>query len=116
MPNTLLPVVLACAVVAAAVTAGPASAEPGLTAPADFVSLSHIDPSILMDIRYSTPHNFTGDPVDGYQEPMCLLTRPAASALRDAQQEFLEQGYSLKVYDCYRPQRAVNDFVEWAKT
>ncbi|WP_370499869.1 M15 family metallopeptidase [Mycolicibacterium sp. jd] len=115
MTNTLLPAVLACAVVAAAVTAGPASAEPGPTAPADFVSLSDIDPSILLDIRYSTPHNFTGDPVDGYQAPMCLLTRPAAYALRDAHQEFLEQGYSLKVYDCYRPQRAVNDFVEWAK-
>ena len=60
MTNTLLPAVLACAVVAAAATAGPASAEPGPTAPADFVSLSDIDPSILLDIRYSAPHNFTG--------------------------------------------------------
>jgi D-alanyl-D-alanine dipeptidase len=96
-----------------------ASADPGpvptTTAPADFVSLSDVDPTILYDIRYDTPHNFTGDPVDGYQAPMCILTRPAAEALQRAQQGFLEQGYSLKVYDCYRPQRAVNDFVMWAQ-
>ncbi|MDF2825737.1 MAG: D-Ala-D-Ala dipeptidase vanX, Metallo peptidase family, partial [Mycobacterium sp.] len=71
-------------------------------------------PTILMDIRYATPHNFTGDPVDGYQAPMCILTRPAAEALQRAQSVFTEDGYSLKIYDCYRPQRAVNDFVAWA--
>jgi D-alanyl-D-alanine dipeptidase len=67
----------------------------------------------LLDIRYLTPHNFVGDPIDGYQAPMCILTRPAAEALARAQRQF-EDGYSLKVYDCYRPQRAVNDFVAWA--
>ncbi|WP_197376723.1 M15 family metallopeptidase [Mycolicibacterium baixiangningiae] len=98
----------------AAVGAPVASAQPGPIAPPDFVSLSDVDPSIVLDIRYITPHNFTGDPVDGYQAPLCLLARPAAEALRRAQQEFTAQGYSLKVYDCYRPQRAVNDFVAWA--
>ncbi|MGZ6778815.1 MAG: M15 family metallopeptidase [Mycobacterium sp.] len=90
-----------------------AAGEP--TAPPDFVSLADVDPTILQEIRYFTPHNFTGDPVDGYLAPMCILTRPTAEALRRAQQEFLEQGFTLKVYDCYRPQRAVNDFVAWAK-
>jgi zinc D-Ala-D-Ala dipeptidase len=66
-------------------------------------------------MRYYTPHNFTGDPVDGYRSPMCILTREAAEGLRRAQEEFLEHGYTLKVYDCYRPQRAVNDFVAWAE-
>ena len=106
----------ACAalVAAAAMTSAPtAAAQP--TAPQDFVSLADVDPTILQEIRYFTPHNFTGDPVDGYLAPMCILTRSAAEALRRAQQEFLEAGHTLKVYDCYRPQRAVNDFVAWAK-
>lgn len=80
----------------------------------DFVDLHDLAPGILTDIRYFTPHNFTGDPVEGYTAPMCILTRPAAAALGRAQQDFLEQGYTLKVYDCYRPQRAVDDFVSWA--
>jgi D-alanyl-D-alanine dipeptidase len=92
-----------------------ALAEPDPTAPADFVSLSDVDPTILYDIRYATPHNFTGDPVDGYLAPMCILTRTTAEALQRAQREFLEQGLALKVYDCYRPQRAVDDFVGWAQ-
>ncbi len=115
MVNTFTQATLAVLAAAAVVTAPVASAQPQPTAPPDFVSLSDVDPSILMDIRYDTPHNFTADPVDGYQAPLCLLTRPAADALSRAQSEFLEQGYSLKVYDCYRPQRAVNDFVAWAK-
>ncbi len=85
------------------------------TAPADFVALQDVDPSILQEIRYYSPHNFTGDPVDGYQAPMCILTREAAEGLKRAQREFRTQGYSLKVYDCYRPQRAVDDFVAWAR-
>ncbi|MGE2715038.1 M15 family metallopeptidase [Mycolicibacterium litorale] len=105
----------AAVVLTAGATAPVASAQPEPAVPPDFVSLSDVDPSIVLDIRYVTPHNFTGDPVDGYRAPLCLLTRPAAEALRRAQQEFVAQGYSLKVYDCYRPQRAVNDFVSWAR-
>lgn len=102
----ILAVLLACA--------PPAVAEPATVAPDDVVSLHDIDPSIVEDIRYFTPHNFTGDPVDGYLAPMCILTRQAADALARAQRDFLEDGYTLKVYDCYRPQRAVDDFVAWA--
>ncbi len=101
--------------VAAAVCAPPVAADPQPVAPGDFVALADVDPSIVEQIRYFTPHNFTGDPVDGYVEPMCILTRPAAEALSRAQHDFLEDGYTLKVYDCYRPQRAVNDFVGWAQ-
>lgn len=85
-----------------------------VTAPGDFVALADIEPSVLQDMRYATEHNFIGDPVDGYRSPMCILTRQAAEGLRRAQQHFVERGYSLKVYDCYRPQRAVNEFVSWA--
>ncbi|WP_189109142.1 M15 family metallopeptidase [Streptomyces camponoticapitis] len=85
------------------------------TAPQEFVVLRTVAPTILHDIRYITPHNFMGEPVDGYEQPLCVLTRPAAEALRRAQWTLLRQGYSLKVYDCYRPQRAVDHFVRWAK-
>lgn len=85
------------------------------TAPEEFVALRTVAPTIIHDIRYLTPHNFMGEPVDGYEQPLCVLTRPAAQALQRAQRKLLRQGYSLKVYDCYRPQRAVDHFVRWAK-
>ncbi|WP_197382123.1 M15 family metallopeptidase [Mycolicibacterium mengxianglii] len=98
MPNTLKMAALAVAVSLAAMVAAPcAAAQPDPTAPADFVLLRDIDPSIVLDIRYITAHNFTGDPVDGYQAPMCILTPPAAEALARATAQFVEQGYSLKV-------------------
>ncbi|GAA2363640.1 M15 family metallopeptidase [Saccharopolyspora halophila] len=99
--------------------ASPSETEPPPTgqveAPAGFVPLRDVAPSIVEDIRYATPHNFVGDPVRGYDEPMCVVTRPLADALHAAQQQLETRGYSLKVYDCYRPQRAVDHFVEWAK-
>ncbi|GAY15879.1 D-alanyl-D-alanine dipeptidase [Mycobacterium sp. shizuoka-1] len=102
---------------AAVVIVAPAPA-PGAwadaAAPGDFVALADVDSSILQDIRYATDHNFIGSPVDGYPSPMCILTRQAADGLRRAQQDFLERGFTLKVYDCYRPQRAVDEFVSWA--
>jgi D-alanyl-D-alanine dipeptidase len=81
-----------------------------------FVVLTDVDPRIHTDIRYATPHNFVGRPITGYREPLCLLTRQAAEALRRVQDAALAGGHSLKVYDCYRPQPAVDDFVAWSKT
>jgi D-alanyl-D-alanine dipeptidase len=100
-----------------AVTAAPATARatPEPKAPDDFVALRSVDRTIIEEIRYFTPHTFMGEPVDGYRQPLCILTRPAAEALHKAQRRLLRQGYSLKVYDCYRPQRAVDHFVRWAK-
>jgi D-alanyl-D-alanine dipeptidase len=112
---------LPLAVLLAVATGGPAQAHPSSgarsepTAPPQFVALHDVDPTIIQEMRYITPHNFTGAPVDGYVEPLCLLTRPAARALHRAQLRLLARGYSLKVYDCYRPQRAVDDFVAWAQ-
>ncbi|MEV2237432.1 M15 family metallopeptidase [Micromonospora sp. NPDC049891] len=79
-----------------------------------FVVLSDVDQRILTDIRYATAYNFVGRRVDGYQEPLCLLTARAAEALRGVQNAALAAGRSLKVYDCYRPQRATEDFLDWA--
>lgn len=95
--------------------AGEGSRTSRPTAPEEFVALPTVAPTIIQEIRYLTPHNFVGEPIDGYDQPLCILTRPAARALQRAQSKLLRQGYSLKVYDCYRPQRAVDHFVRWAK-
>lgn len=85
------------------------------SAPEEFVALRDVAPTILEEMRYRTRHNFVGERVDGYRQPMCIVTRDTAKALSAAQHAFLRKGYSLKVYDCYRPQRAVDQFVDWAK-
>ena len=82
--------------------------------PSGFKFLTEIDSSILQDIRYYTPHNFMGRRVEGYNFPACILTEQAATALKVAQSQALQLGYTLKVYDCFRPQRAVDDFVLWS--
>ncbi|MEV7590168.1 M15 family metallopeptidase [Streptomyces sp. NPDC089922] len=102
-------------VLAPATSAGAEARTPGPRAPRAFVTLASVDPTIRQDIRYAGPRNFVGDPIDGYREPVCILTRPAADALRRAQAALLRQGHALKVYDCYRPQRAVDHFVRWAE-
>ncbi|MFH1018917.1 MAG: M15 family metallopeptidase, partial [Pseudomonadota bacterium] len=83
--------------------------------PVDFVLLKNVDSSIVLEIRYAGDHNFLGRPAKGYKAPACWLTTNAATALAAAQAELRKFGLSLKVYDCYRPQRAVNDFAAWAK-
>ncbi len=83
--------------------------------PAGFVWLKDVDPTIEQEIRYYGDHNFLGRPVAGYEAPECILTKQAAEALRAVQRELEGSRLSLKVYDCYRPQRAVDDFVAWSK-
>lgn len=80
-----------------------------------FVSIQDVDPSIVVEARYFGDHNFIGRPIKGYLAGKCLLTKEAATALAAVQAELRPQKKSLKVYDCYRPQRAVNDFMEWSK-
>lgn len=82
--------------------------------PAGFVRLSELSPEIEHDIRYAGENNFIGRPVAGYLVPACILSMPAAQALAAAQEQAMQLGYALKVYDCYRPQTAVDDFVAWA--
>jgi D-alanyl-D-alanine dipeptidase len=83
--------------------------------PKEFVYLRDIDPSILQDVRYAGSDNFTGKPVPGYGAAECVLLRPVAEALKQAQADLAAQNLSLKVYDCYRPQRAVRAFVQWVQ-
>lgn len=88
-----------------------ASAEPR---PEHMVYLRAIDPGIEQDIRYASAHNFTGHPLDGYDAAECLLSLDAAKALARVQTALRAQGYGLKVFDCYRPSRAVADMGRFA--
>lgn len=90
----------------------------GLSAPAlpaGFVYLKDIDPSIIQDMRYASSHNFIGQPIVGYLTSQCILTRDAALALTQVQQKLKPRGLSLMVFDCYRPQMAVDEFVAWSR-
>jgi D-alanyl-D-alanine dipeptidase len=83
--------------------------------PAALVHLRDIDPSIIQDIRYAGPNNFTGQPVAGYAAPECLLLRDVAKALSRVQDQLQQRKLALKVYDCYRPRRAVRAFRNWVQ-
>lgn len=80
-----------------------------------FVDAAEAAPGLVVDMRYHGPENFIGRRIAGYEAPVCLLTREAASALGRVQAKLAAFGLGLKVFDCYRPQRAVADFVAWAK-
>ena len=81
----------------------------------DFVLLSDVVPDAILEIRYYSTYNFVGDRIDGYEEPCALLTKEAASALKNASDQLISKGYRLKIYDAYRPQKAVTHFMNWAK-
>jgi D-alanyl-D-alanine dipeptidase len=83
--------------------------------PAAFIDASAVVPGLVADIRYAGSHNFVGRPIDGYQAPRCLLTQAAASALAEVARDLAPRGLVIKVFDCYRPVRAVMNFVRWAR-
>ncbi len=80
-----------------------------------FVSVSEAIPDVILEIRYYSTYNFIGERIDGYEQPVALLTRQAAGRLKEAADELAGKGYRLKIYDAYRPQKAVDHFVRWAK-
>ncbi len=83
--------------------------------PAAFVDAATVVPGLIVEMRYAGSHNFVGRPIDGYEAPHCLLTRAAANALAAVAADIKPQGLVLKVFDCYRPARAVANFVRWAR-
>lgn len=83
--------------------------------PEGFVYVNEVVPDIKAELRYYTTDNFIGERIDGYFEPRCILTKSAAEALKKVQEDLKPFGLGLKIYDAYRPQRAVNHFVRWAK-
>ena len=81
--------------------------------PSAFVVLADFIPGIIQEIRYHSTYNFIGERIDGYEQPCALLTLEAARALKSVAGEMNAQGYRLKVFDAYRPARAVKHFVLW---
>ena len=79
-----------------------------------FVTLTDAVPDAILEIRYYGTYNFVGNRVDGYEQPVALLTKEAAKALRAVSDDVKKQGYRLKIYDAYRPQKGVDHFVRWA--
>ncbi|NEU94573.1 M15 family metallopeptidase [Bradyrhizobium uaiense] len=83
--------------------------------PGDFAFLRDIDPTIIQDIRYASSNNFMGRPIAGYGAAECVVKRDVGLRLKAVQQELARQKLSLKMFDCYRPSRAVADMVAWSK-
>jgi D-alanyl-D-alanine dipeptidase len=81
----------------------------------DFVLVSEAVPDAILEIRYYSTYNFVGERIDGYEQPVALLTKEAAKALREVSDDLVQKGFRLKIYDAYRPQMAVDHFVRWAK-
>ncbi|HYH20680.1 MAG TPA: M15 family metallopeptidase [Azospirillum sp.] len=103
---------LAAALLTALAFSVPVQAGP---LPDGLVYLRSVDATIVQEMRYYGPHNFIGRPIDGYYAPECILTRPAAEAIARVNAELKESGLQVKVFDCYRPQMAVDHFVRWSK-
>jgi D-alanyl-D-alanine dipeptidase len=82
--------------------------------PPGFVYLRDVDASIVQDMRYASYDNFVGHPLPGYTAPECVLRRDVAEALKLVQADLASQNLSLKVYDCYRPTRAVHAMAAWS--
>jgi len=80
-----------------------------------FVSVGRLIPDVILEIRYYTSFNFIGDRIDGYEQPVALLTREAAARLKEVSDDLAGKGYRLKIYDAYRPQKSVDHFMRWAK-
>ncbi|WP_431134991.1 M15 family metallopeptidase [Psychroserpens mesophilus] len=83
--------------------------------PEGFVYAKNVIPDLNVELRYYTTHNFVGDTIDGYKANSLIITKETAEALKKVQHDLQQQNLCLKVYDGYRPQRAVNHFMRWAK-
>lgn len=87
----------------------------GQKLPEGFVHLTEVDSTIQTELRYITKNNFIGKPIDGYLKTTVIVTSKTANALKEVQQILQKKGLSLKIFDAYRPQKAVNHFVKWAR-
>jgi D-alanyl-D-alanine dipeptidase len=92
-----------------------ALAASALAQPASFVDAATVVAGLVVDMRYFGTHNFVGTRIDGYEAPRCLLTRQAAAALAEVERDLAARELGLKVFDCYRPVRAVAHFLRWAR-
>ena len=80
-----------------------------------FVNIADVIPDVILEVRYYSNYNFVGRRINGYEQPVALMTRVAADSLRAVSDDLKQHGYLLKIYDAYRPQRAVDHFLAWAQ-
>ncbi|MBR4356255.1 MAG: M15 family metallopeptidase [Elusimicrobiaceae bacterium] len=80
---------------------------------ADFAEISTAIDDAVYDIRYYSAYNFTGHRIQGYKAPRAYMTKKALAALAKAADDLRDQGYRILIWDTYRPQKAVDDFVAW---
>jgi D-alanyl-D-alanine dipeptidase len=113
MTATALRIALSAALAALLLAGQSAGAQTPL--PAGFVDAAAVVDGLVVDMRYFGDNNFVGARIDGYERPRCLLTTPAANALARIQRDLASRGLGLKVFDCYRPARAVAHFIRWAQ-
>jgi len=83
--------------------------------PKGFVYIDEIIPDVTIELRYFSDHNFIGKPIDGYKSQKAIMSKKSVLALKEVQLELAKYGFGIKIYDSYRPQRAVDHFVRWAK-
>ncbi|CAM1352860.1 M15 family metallopeptidase [Tenacibaculum insulae] len=83
--------------------------------PKGFSYINNVAPTIQQELRYCSTNNFIGSPINGYHESVLICSTQTAKALKKVQSELLKKDLSLKVFDAYRPQTAVNHFVKWAR-
>ncbi len=79
----------------------------------DFVPVYTMINDAVYDIRYYSNYNFTGKKINGYKAPVAYMTKESLKALSQAADDLRKQGYRLLIWDTYRPQKAVNNFVTW---
>ena len=103
-----------CGMLVACFTAAACVCVSAQDRPAVFVDAAAVVPGLVTDMRYAGTHNFVGRRSDGYAAARCLLTKPAAAALAEVARDLAPRGLAIKVFDCYRPARAVANFVRWA--
>ena len=107
--RSLSPAIIACCAIAVATGASAQSRHPA------FIDATEAVPGLMVELRYFGGNNFVGRRIDGYDAPLCLLTREAATALGAVQRDLSASGLGLKAFDCYRPMRAAAHFVRWSR-
>ncbi len=104
---------VAIALLLVASCAVPMWADTISTDKSDFAEVSTVIDDAVYDIRYYSPYNFTGNKINGYKAPRAYMTKKALAALAQAAEDLRQQGYRILIWDTYRPQKAVDNFVAW---
>ena len=113
--GTLALLGVVCAASAEAPAAPAPTTPPAHELPSGFAYVHETIEDVVLDIRYASSNNFVGEPIDGYESGYAIVTKPAVRALKKAADELRKKGYRLKIFDAYRPRRAVRHFLRWSE-